>query len=60
MAEVQTTLTARLIARPHNKKDTCKALGLSKIGKTVVKPANPAILGMINTVSHLVTSEEVK
>ncbi|HRL00490.1 MAG TPA: 50S ribosomal protein L30, partial [Trichococcus flocculiformis] len=52
--------TRSLIGRPQNQKDTCKALGLSKIGKTVVKPANPAILGMINTVSHLVTSEEVK
>lgn len=60
MAEVKITLKRSLIGRPQNQKDTCKALGLSKIGKTVVKPANPAILGMINTVSHLVTSEEVK
>ena len=60
MAEVKITLTRSLIGRPQNQKDTCKALGLSKIGKTVVKPANAAILGTINTVSHLVTSEELK
>ena len=60
MANLKVTLVRSVIGRPQNQKDTCKALGLSKIGKTVVKPANPAILGMINTVSHLVTSEEVK
>lgn len=60
MTEFKITLKRSLIGRPQNQKDTVRALGLSKIGKTVVKPANDAIIGMINTVSHLVEVEEVK
>lgn len=59
MAEVKITLKRSLIGRPQNQKDTVKALGLSKIGKSVVKPANEAVKGMINTVSHLVEVEEI-
>lgn len=60
MAEFKITLKRSVIGRPQNQKDTVKALGLSKIGRSVVKPANDAIVGMINTVSHLVEVEEVK
>ncbi len=42
-----------------NQKKTVKALGLRKIGSTVVKEKNDAILGMIHTVEHLVKVEEV-
>ncbi|MBR5137521.1 MAG: 50S ribosomal protein L30 [Clostridia bacterium] len=38
---------------------TVKALGLKKIGSSVVKEKNDAILGMIHTVNHLVKVEEV-
>ena len=54
MAELKITLKKSLIGRPQNQIDTCKALGLTKIRSTVVKPANVAIKGMVNTVSHLV------
>ena len=60
MAELNITLVRSSIGRPQNQKDTLKALGLTKVGKTAVKPANDAIKGMINTVSHLVEVEEVK
>ena len=60
MAELKITLVRSSIARPQNQKDTLKALGLTKVGKIAVKPANDAIKGMINTVSHLVEVEEVK
>ncbi|APZ50114.1 50S ribosomal protein L30 [Jeotgalibaca sp. PTS2502] len=60
MAELKITLVRSSIGRPQNQKDTLKALGLTKVGKTAVKPANDAIKGMINTVSHLVEVEEVK
>ena len=59
MAEVKITLTRSLIGRPQNQKDTVKALGLRKINSTVVKPANEAITGMVNTISHLVDVKEV-
>lgn len=59
MAELKVTLTRSVIGRPQNQKDTVKALGLGKLNSSVVKPANEAIKGMINTVSHLVDVEEV-
>ena len=59
MAELKITLKKSLIGRPQNQIDTSKALGLTKIRSTVVKPANVAIKGMVNTVSHLVDVEEV-
>ncbi|KAA4890652.1 50S ribosomal protein L30 [Enterococcus durans] len=59
MAELKVTLKRSIIGRPQNQRDTVKALGLTKINSSVVKPANDAIKGMINTVSHLVDVEEV-
>jgi len=59
MAELKITLKRSIIGRPQNKRDTVKALGLTKLNSTVVKPANDAIKGMVNTVSHLVDVEEV-
>ena len=59
MAELKVTLKRSIIGRPQNQRDTVKALGLGKVNSTVVKPANEAIKGMINTVSHLVDVEEI-
>ncbi len=59
MAELKITLKRSLIGRPQNQKDTVKALGLTKVNSSVVKPANEAIKGMVNTVAHLVDVKEV-
>ncbi len=59
MAELIVTLKRSIIGRPQNQRDTVKALGLTKINSSVVKPSNEAIKGMINTVSHLVDVEEI-
>ena len=59
MAELKITLKRSIIGRPQNQRDTVKALGLTKLNSTVVKPANDAIKGMVNTVSHLVDVEDV-
>ena len=59
MAALKVTLKRSIIGRPQNQRDTVKALGLTKINSSVVKPANEAIKGMINTVSHLVDVEEI-
>lgn len=59
MAELKVTLKRSIIGCPQNQRDTVKALGLTKINSSVVKPSNEAIKGMINTVSHLVDVEEV-
>ncbi|HEX7189474.1 MAG TPA: 50S ribosomal protein L30, partial [Actinomycetes bacterium] len=39
--------------------DTLRSLGLKRLGDVVVKEDRPEIRGMVNTVSHLVTVEEV-
>ena len=52
------TLTKSPITYAKNQRETLKALGLTKMQKTVEKPDNEAIRGMIKTVRHLVTVEE--
>ncbi len=59
MSQVKITLKRSLIGRPQNQRDTVKALGLGKLNTSVIKENNPAIQGMIKTVSHLVSVEEV-
>lgn len=54
----QVTLVKSLIGRKPNQVATAKALGLGKIGSTVVKEDNEAIRGMIKTIAHLVKVEE--
>jgi large subunit ribosomal protein L30 len=52
------TLVKSPITYAKNQRDTLKALGLTKMHKTVEKPDNEAIRGMIKTVAHLVSVEE--
>ena len=46
------------IKRPQNQKRTLEALGLRRIGQVVEHEDTPNILGMINKVKHLVSTEE--
>jgi large subunit ribosomal protein L30 len=48
------TLIKSLSGRKPNQVATAKALGLKKIGQTVVRPENEAIKGMIVTIAHMV------
>jgi large subunit ribosomal protein L30 len=57
--KVQVTLTRSLIGRKKNQIRTANALGLSKVNQVVVHEKNEAILGMINTIVHLVKVEEL-
>ncbi len=43
----------------QNQRDTLRTLGLRKIGDSSVREDRPEVRGMIATVSHLVTVEEV-
>lgn len=47
------------IGRLENQKRTIKALGIRKRGQSVVKDDTSVIRGMINTVNHLITVEEI-
>ncbi|MCU9615211.1 50S ribosomal protein L30 [Caldibacillus lycopersici] len=56
--KLEITLTRSLIGRTKDQRDTVQALGLKKVQQTVVKEDNPAIRGMVNKVSHLVSVKE--
>jgi large subunit ribosomal protein L30 len=58
MKTIEITLVRSLIGRKPNQIATAKALGLTKINQTVEKEANEAILGMVNTIKHLVKVTE--
>jgi large subunit ribosomal protein L30 len=47
------------IGGKQNQRDTLRSLGLKRLGDEVVKEDRPEIRGMVATVAHLVTVEEV-
>jgi large subunit ribosomal protein L30 len=55
MATIKITQVRSAINRPKNQKLTLQALGLKKMNQTVEKESTPQILGMVNTVQHLVS-----
>jgi len=61
MAEkkLEIRLVRSIIGGKPNQKRTVEALGLGKIGSRAVQKNNPAIQGMIRTVSHLVEVKEI-
>ncbi len=54
------TLTKSPIASLPKHKANVEALGLKKVGQTVIHPDNPAVRGQIFAVKHMVKVEEVK
>ncbi len=58
--QLKITWVRSAIRRQRNQKLTLGHLGLRRLNQTVVQPDNPAIRGMVNTVVHLVTCEEIK
>ena len=59
MANLKITLVKSLNGRIQKHKANAAALGLKKIRSSVVQPDNAAIRGMIFTVKHLVSVEEI-
>ncbi|WP_424495090.1 50S ribosomal protein L30 [Salinimicrobium sp. GXAS 041] len=60
MGKIKVTQVKSAIKRTQNQKRTLEALGLKKIGQVVEHENTPNILGMVNKVKHLVSSEETK
>jgi large subunit ribosomal protein L30 len=60
MARLKVTQTKSGIGGKQNQRDTLRSLGLKRINDTVVKEDRPEIRGMVSTVTHLVTVEEVE
>ncbi|GAA2450180.1 50S ribosomal protein L30 [Actinomadura vinacea] len=59
MAKLKITQTKSVISEKQNQRDTLRTLGLKKIGQSVVRDDRPEVRGMIRTVNHLITVEEV-
>ncbi|ATG51294.1 50S ribosomal protein L30 [Brachybacterium vulturis] len=57
--QIKVTQTRSEIGGNPTQRATLRGLGLKRIGDTVVKEDRPEIRGMIRTVTHLVTFEEV-
>lgn len=60
MAELKITQKKGMVGCKQNQRDTLRTLGLKKIGDSVVREDRPEVIGMIRTVAHLVSVEEVK
>jgi len=58
MAKIKVKQVKSAIKRPQDQKRTLAALGLRKLGQVVEHDDTPNILGMINKVKHLVSTEE--
>jgi large subunit ribosomal protein L30 len=59
MAQLKVKQVRSSIGRHKNQRDTLRSLGLKRIGDVVVKEDRPEIRGMLATVPHLVSVEEV-
>jgi large subunit ribosomal protein L30 len=59
VAKLRIVLVKSINRSKANQKATVKALGLHKIRSSVEQLDNPQIRGMIKTVSHLVSVEEI-
>jgi large subunit ribosomal protein L30 len=59
MAQLRITQIKSGIGYKQNQKETLRSLGLKRMHDTVVKEDRPEIRGMVRTVTHLVTVEEV-
>jgi large subunit ribosomal protein L30 len=59
MAQLKIVQTKSGIGGKQNQRDTLRSLGLKRIGDEAVKEDRPEIRGMLATVPHLITVEEV-
>ena len=59
MGRLKVTQTRSTIGGKQNQRDTLRSLGLKRINDSVVQEDRPEIRGMVATVPHLVTVEEI-
>lgn len=56
--KIRVTLIRGLAGKKGRHRRTIKALGLKRIGSSVIKENNPQIRGMINSVSYMVKVDD--
>ena len=59
MTRIKVSQVKSGVGGKQNQRDTLRTLGLKRIGDIVVKEDSPQVRGMVRTVAHLVTVEEV-
>jgi large subunit ribosomal protein L30 len=59
MARLKVTQAKSKIGGTHAQRESLRSLGLKRIGDVVIRDDKPEFRGMIKTVRHLVTVEEV-
>jgi large subunit ribosomal protein L30 len=60
VARLKVTQIRSAIGSKDNQRQTLRTLGLKRVHDVVVKEDRPEIRGMVATVTHLVTVEEVE
>jgi len=60
MAKIKIRLVRSTISALPRQRATVRSLGLGKIGSSVIQEDTPAIMGMVKTVSHLVSYEKIE
>ncbi|HEX2904702.1 MAG TPA: 50S ribosomal protein L30 [Jatrophihabitans sp.] len=60
MARLKITQLRSEIGSKDNQRQTLRSLGLKRVRDVVVKEDRPEIRGMVQTVTHLVSVEEVE
>lgn len=55
---IKVTLAKSMIGRPEKHRKVLRAMGLTKVNRTVCLQDTPAVQGMIRKVSHLLRVEE--
>jgi large subunit ribosomal protein L30 len=58
--KIRIRLVRSVIGSLPRQRATVRSLGLRKIGSATEQEASPSILGMVRTVAHLVSVEEIK
>ncbi len=57
---LKVTLVKSMIGRPERHRQVLRGMGLTRLNQSVELEDTPAIRGMVQKVSHLVTAEEKK
>jgi large subunit ribosomal protein L30 len=60
MSRLKITQIRSGIGNKQNQRETLRTLGLKRVHDVVVKEDRPEIRGMVRTVTHLVSVEEVE
>ena len=60
MSKIKITQIKSFIKKPKNQKLTLKALGLKKIGQSIIHEKSIVIDGMIEKVKHLIKVEKTQ